>query len=108
VRTPPDKIKGRKECDDVMTNGNGNHTAKVLIGVGAGAAIGLALALRNHRRDRWSTATQVTRRVAAASQDMANVTQDIIGRVRLIYSESNKLVKQIARAWEDGRKLAGA
>jgi hypothetical protein len=92
----------------VTTNGLGNHTTKVWIGVGAGAAIGLALALRNHRRDRWSAATNVTRRVASVSQDMADLTQNIIGRVRVIYNESRKLVKEVNHAWDEGRKLARA
>ena len=99
-----------------MTSENGKHHNGSLVsnnnlmwvGVGVGAAaLGIALALSRRKRDRWDAARQVTRRVANHTSDLAEAGKDILGRVRIIFGESRKVVEEATELWSQGRKLAG-
>jgi hypothetical protein len=93
--------------ENKMAN-NGNHGNMVLLGVGIGAAaLGVAFALSHRKRDRWSTARQMSRRVVDHTGDMAAASKDILDRIRIIYGESRKVVEEATELLSSGRKLVG-
>jgi hypothetical protein len=90
-----------------MTNEQENNsiTGKVLIGVGVGAAIAVAVAMSRRRNSRWYDAKRVTLRMADKTGDLAAVSKDIVEHLKVIYSESCKLVDQASDLWSQGRKI---
>jgi len=87
---------------------NGSNANLVWIGVGVGAAaVGVALALARRKKNNWSTAKQVSRRLADKTNDLAEVGKDIFDRIKVIYNESRKVVEECNELWSHGRKLAG-
>jgi hypothetical protein len=79
-----------------MTNEHENNsiTNKVLIGVGVGAAIAVAVAMSRRRNSPWYDAKRVTQRMADRTGGLAAVSKDLVGHLKVIYSESCKLVEQ--------------
>jgi hypothetical protein len=67
----------------------------------------VAFALSRRKRDRWSAAKQVSRRVADHTGDIAAASKDILDRIKIIYGESCKVVEEATELWSRGRKLAG-
>ncbi|MDR3701007.1 MAG: hypothetical protein P4L56_15275 [Candidatus Sulfopaludibacter sp.] len=92
---------------DSESNGFDNRAAKIWIGIAMGTALGVGIALSRRKRTRWDSAKLLTKRVAARSEDLADVTRDIIDRVKTIYQESRKVVEEAEDLWSRGRKLAG-
>jgi hypothetical protein len=89
-------------------NGNSGNKASLLwIGVGMGAAIGAAVVLSRRKRDPWYSAKEVSRRVADRTGDLAAASKDIFDRLKIIYTESRKVVEEATELWSNGRKLAG-
>jgi LPXTG-motif cell wall-anchored protein len=89
-----------------MTNGNGNGVA-IWIGLGVGASVGLAFALKQRKKDPWSNARVVSRRVAEGTGGLAATTKDIAQRIGIIYEESRKVAEDLSELWSHGRKLIG-
>jgi gas vesicle protein len=89
---------------------NGSRNKFLWIGIAAGAAAGIIIAVTRSRRphDRWSTAKDLTRRVADNSQDLAERGKEIISRAQNIYEEGRKIVEDAADLWTHGRRLVRA
>lgn len=92
---------------DTESNSMETRNMKILIGVAIGAAVGVGIALSRRKRTRWDSARQLTKKVAAHSEDLADVTRDIIDRVKTIYSEGRKVMEEAEELWSRGRRLAG-
>jgi hypothetical protein len=93
------------DLEDIMHD-EGNHTAKIWLGVAIGAAIGIGIAVsRNRKKDRWSTARELTARVADQSGELAEVGRNMLDRIRTIYDESMKVCEEATELWSHGRKL---
>jgi len=88
----------------------GTRNKMIWIGIAAGAAAGIIIAVTRQRRprDRWSTAKDLTRRVADRSGELADRGKEIIGRAQAIYEESRKLVDEAVDLWSHGRRLVKA
>lgn len=89
------------------TNGFDTTSAKIWVGVAVGAALGIGIALSRRKRSRWDATKDLTRRVAAHSDDLAVTTQDMVDRVKRIYEEGRKVVEDAGELWAHGRKLTG-
>jgi hypothetical protein len=83
-----------------MTNGNGNGVA-IWIGVGV-AGISVALALTYRKKDRWSGARNISRRVAEGTGGLAATTRDLAERIGIIYEESRKVADDVSELWSHG------
>ncbi|MCL4402355.1 MAG: YtxH domain-containing protein [Acidobacteria bacterium] len=80
----------------------------IWLGVAIGAAIGVGFAIsRSRKRDRWSSAKDVTRKFSDHSGDLAEKSKDIIARAQNIYQEGRKIVEDATELWSHGRKLVG-
>lgn len=82
----------------------------IWIGIAAGAAAGIIIAMTSRRsrpRDKWSSAREITRKVADHSGDFADRGKDILNRAQNIYEEGRKLVDDAVDLWAHGRKLVG-
>ncbi len=90
-----------------MTNLNGNRSDVIWMGVGVGAAIGLAFALSRRKKDRWSSAKEVSERVVNRTGDLAAAGKDLVDRIRVIYNESRRVVDDASELWSQGRRLVG-
>ena len=77
----------------------------VWIGVGLGGAIGVAVALTRRTRDRWCAAKQVSRRVADRTGDLAAASKDIVERLKIIYTESRKILEEATEIWSRGAEV---
>ena len=82
-----------------------NQTTKIWLGIAVGAAVGVGIALSRRRRSRWDTAREFGQRISDRSSDLADATQDLLGRVRTIYEEGCKVVEDAGQLWSHGRKL---
>ena len=82
-----------------------NITRNVWIGVAVGAAIGVGFALSHKKRDRWSSARHLTKRLSRNSEDLAETSRHILDRVKLIYDEGCKVAADAAELWSQGRRL---
>jgi hypothetical protein len=83
-----------------------NQTAKIWLGIAVGAAVGIGIALsRRRQHSRWDVARELGQRISDRSGDLAEATQDILGRVRTIYEEGCKVVEDAGHLWSHGRKL---
>jgi hypothetical protein len=84
---------------------------KIWLGIAIGAAIGVGYAIsrgrRTVRRDAWSSAKDITRRMADHSQDFAERSKEIIERMQAIYQEGRRVVEDATELWEHGRKAVG-
>lgn len=92
---------------------NGNRNTMLYVGIAAGAAVGVVLALtrrgrRSRSRDPWSSAKNLTTRMADHSQDLASKSKDIIERVQNIYEEGRRVAEDAAELWSHGRRLVRA
>jgi hypothetical protein len=92
---------------DSENNGFESNSAKIWIGIAMGAALGIGIAVSRRKRSRWDSAKKLTKTLAARSDDLAEVTRDIVGRVKNIYDESRRVVEDAEHLWARGRKLAG-
>ena len=84
-----------------------NRAATIWLGIAVGAAVGIGIALSRRKKTRWDVARTLTNRVAERSGDFADVTRELVGRVRNIYEESCKVVEDANHLWSNGRKLVG-
>lgn len=84
-----------------------NQAATIWLGIAVGAAVGIGFALSRRKKSRWEVARTLGNRVAERSGDFAEMTGDLIGRVRNIYEESCKVAEDAAHLWANGRKLVG-
>ena len=84
-----------------------NQAAKIWLGLAAGAAVGIGIALSRRKRSRWDAARTLTNRVAEHSGDLAELTHELVARVRNIYEESCKVVEDANQLWANGRKMVG-
>ena len=88
-------------------NMNGGNARKIWFGVALGAAVGIGIALSRRKRTGWDEARNVTKRFSAKSEDLAEVSRDILERVKTIYDESRKVVEEAGELWTHGRRLVG-
>jgi hypothetical protein len=89
-----------------MTNGQVGAASTMWIGIGVGAAVGLAVLINRRKREPWSSAKAISRRVAGRTGDLAAISKDLVERVKVIYNESCKVVDDATDLWARGRKLA--
>ena len=92
---------------EMTTAGASNQAAKIWLGIAVGAAVGIGIAVSRHKKSRWDTARTITNRVAERSGDLAEMTRELVGRVRNIYEESCKVVEDANHMWAKGRKMVG-
>jgi hypothetical protein len=96
---------------DNVQNGNmdtsTNQNTKIWLGIAIGAAVGIGIALSRRKRSKWDTARHISSRVADHSSDLADMTSNLMARVRNIYDESCKVVEEANHLWANGRKLVG-
>jgi len=85
-----------------------NQTTKIWVGIAVGAAVGIGIALSRRKRSRWDAAKTITSRVADHSGDFADMTKELVARVRNIYEESRRVVEDANHLWSHGRKLVGS
>ena len=89
-----------------MHNTGHNNTARnVWIGIAVGAAIGVGIALSQRKRDRWTSARHITKRLSRNSEDLADRSRHILDRVKVIYEEGRKIADDAAELWSQGRRL---
>jgi hypothetical protein len=67
----------------------------------------MAFALTHRKRDRWSGARNVSRRVAEGTGGLAATARDLAERIGIIYEESHKVAEDVSQLWSHGRKLLG-
>ena len=96
-----------ENTQDTRTMAASNQNTKIWLGIAVGAAVGIGIALSRHKKSRWEVARTITNRVAERSGDFADVTRELVGRVRNIYDESCKVVEDANHLWANGRKLVG-
>jgi len=89
------------------TSMNGANSRKIWMGVAIGAAVGIGIALSRRRRSGWDAAKMATKRLSNKSEDMADVSRDILERVKTIYDESRRVVEDAGELWTHGRRLVG-
>lgn len=84
-----------------------NKMMTVWLGVAIGAAIGIGYAVSRsgHRRDRWSSAKDISKRMSEHSGDLAARGKEIIERAQNIYEEGRKIVEDASELWSHGRKM---
>ena len=90
--------------DSEMDNGQGPNMG-IWIGVAIGAAVGIGIALSRRKKSPWESARGITKKVADHSGDLADATNNILERVKLIYNEGCKVVEEAGELWSHGRKL---
>jgi len=96
-----------------MHSGNSSHgdnkMMAIWLGVAVGAAIGVGFAIsRTRKRDRWSSAKEISRKMADHSGDLAAKSKEIIERAQNMYQEGRKIVEDATELWSHGRKLVRA
>ncbi len=86
---------------------NGVNARKIWMGVAIGAAVGIGIALSRRRRSGWDNARLATKRFSNKSEDLAEVSRDILERVKTIYDEGRRVVEDAGELWTHGRRLVG-
>jgi hypothetical protein len=89
------------------TTVDGANSRKIWMGVAIGAAVGIGIALSRRRRSGWDAARVATKRFSNKSEDMADVSRDILERVKTIYDEGRRVVEDAGELWTHGRRLVG-
>jgi hypothetical protein len=89
------------------TTMNGVSLGKIWMGVAIGAAVGIGIALSLRSRSRWDAARVATKRFSNNNEDMADVSRDILERVKTIYDEGRRVVEDAGELWAHGRRLVG-
>ena len=75
------------------------------LGIAVGAAIGIGIALSRRKRSPWDSARRVASNITDHSGDLAEATNNLMQRVRVIYDEGCKVVEEAGELWNHGRKL---
>ena len=84
-----------------------NNEAKIWLGIAVGVAVGIGYSLSRRKKSRWDAARMIGNRVSERSGEFADVTRELVGRVRNICEESRKVVEGASHLWANGRKLVG-